>query len=121
MTLGYDDRYVYHDVPAIILYPGAFDARRQAGGWLDLLGGSGVDSEQGMHRLGEAWRRGPIVLSWPDVIRSACRPGRGQNLVLHEFAHYVDGLNGDTDGIPMVTGAAALRWPTVVSREFDRL
>ncbi|QDV78971.1 M90 family metallopeptidase [Botrimarina mediterranea] len=120
MTLGYDDRYVYHDVPAIILYPGAFNARRQDGGWLDLLGGGG-DSDVGSHRLGEAWRRGPIVLSWPDVIRSARRPGRGQNLVLHEFAHYVDGLNGDTDGIPMVTGAAARRWPAVVSREFDRL
>jgi Mlc titration factor MtfA (ptsG expression regulator) len=121
MTLGYDDRYVYHDVPAIILYPGAFNAKRQDGGWLDLLGGGAGDSDAGSHRLGEAWRRGPIVLSWPDVIRSACRPGRGQNLVLHEFAHYVDGLNGDTDGIPMVTGPAARRWPIVIGREFDRL
>lgn len=120
MTLGYDDRYAYPDLPAIILYPGAFDARRREGGWLDLLGGGG-DEGVGSERLGEAWRRGPIVLSWPDVLRSARRPGRGQNLVLHEFAHYVDGLNGDTDGVPMVTGEAAWRWPGVIGREFDRL
>ncbi|TWT97793.1 Protein MtfA [Botrimarina colliarenosi] len=121
LTLGYDDRYTYPDLPSIVLYPGAYQAQRSEGsGWLDLLGGEHADS-QGSGRLGEAWRRGPIVLSWPDVLRSARRPGRGHNLVLHEFAHYVDGLDGETDGVPMVTGEAARHWPGVVGREYDRL
>jgi hypothetical protein len=122
LTLGYDEVYTYPNLPAIVLYPGAFDVRRREdGGWLDLVGGGGPQFEGDSARLGEAWRRGPIVLSWPDALRSARRPGPGQNLVIHELAHYVDGLNGDTDGLPIVTGAAARRWPAVVGREFDRL
>lgn len=122
LTLGYDEPYVYADLPAIVLYPGAFDARRRdGGGWLDLASGTSPEVLGENARLGEAWRRGPLVLSWPDAARTARRAATGENLVIHEFAHYVDGLNGDTDGLPMVTGAAALRWPAVVGREFDRL
>ena len=45
---------------------------------------------------GEAWEGGPLLVSWSD----AQLAGEGYNVVIHEFAHKLDMLNGDIDGIP---------------------
>lgn len=47
---------------------------------------------------GEAWLQGPVVLSWADVARSG--EDDGVNVVIHEFAHKLDMLNGDANGFP---------------------
>lgn len=106
LTLGYDEVTAYERLPSIILYRGAYDASTPGGG-------------EG--RLGEAWHRGPIVLSWPDVLRTARRSGCGTNLVLHEFAHHVDGLDGEMDGRPALDGEDSRRWTMVANQEYDRL
>lgn len=48
-------------------------------------------------RSGEAWLHGPVVLSWADVGEDHAD---GINVVIHEFAHKLDMLNGDADGYP---------------------
>jgi Mlc titration factor MtfA (ptsG expression regulator) len=45
---------------------------------------------------GEAWDGGPLLISW----RDAQMAGTGYNVVIHEFAHKLDMLNGDANGIP---------------------
>lgn len=102
LTLGYGEATAFERLPSIILYRGAYDA-------------------EGEGRLGEAWHRGPIVLSWPDVLRTARRAGCGQNLVLHEFAHHVDGLDGEMDGRPALDRDDSRQWATVSNWEYDRL
>jgi MtfA peptidase len=47
---------------------------------------------------GESWENGPVLLSWPAV--EAGYMESGMSLVVHEFAHKLDMLNGDIDGIP---------------------
>lgn len=47
---------------------------------------------------GEAWLRGPVILSRTDVI--ATQNDRAGNVVLHEFAHKLDMRNGDANGMP---------------------
>lgn len=47
-------------------------------------------------RSGEAWLQGPVILSWADVAPAA----DGVNVVIHEFAHKLDMLNGDANGYP---------------------
>ncbi|TAG84599.1 MAG: hypothetical protein EAZ24_00970, partial [Burkholderiales bacterium] len=47
---------------------------------------------------GESWEGGPVLLSWPVV--EAGYIESGMSLVIHEFAHKLDMLNGDIDGIP---------------------
>ena len=43
-------------------------------------------------------------------------------MVLHEFAHQVDGETGETDGIPRIDDPALLeRWKKVFEREYERL
>lgn len=47
---------------------------------------------------GEAWLGGPVILSWHDAGRS--HEPDGYNVVIHEFAHKLDMLNGDANGFP---------------------
>jgi Mlc titration factor MtfA (ptsG expression regulator) len=74
-------------------------------------------------REGEAWHRGPVILSWPDVLTDARGASGGHNLVLHEFAHQLDMLNGGhADGVPPLTSAAQdQRWVGLMEREYQRL
>jgi len=68
---------------------------------------------------GQAWAAGRIILSWQDVEDSA--DGRG-NVVLHEFAHYLDMEDDSMDGAPGLGSAAAYaQWSTIFWGEYDRL
>ena len=51
-------------------------------------------------RLGEAWYRGPVILSWAEVIDDCRHLGHGRNVVWHEFAHQLDMLDRAIDGTP---------------------
>ena len=82
-------------------------------GWYEVIvypGGFLVDSEEyddagvvhrHVHELdGEAWEAGPVILSWQDARPGAHPHGEGSNVVLHEFAHKLDMLNGAANGMP---------------------
>jgi MtfA peptidase len=45
---------------------------------------------------GEAWAGGPLLISW----RDAQMAGAGYNVVIHEFAHKLDMLSGEANGVP---------------------
>ncbi len=65
---------------------------------------------------GEAWEGGPLIVSWHDVKMA----GDGYNVVIHEFAHKLDMLNGDTDGMPALhSGMAENDWQAVFSTAYD--
>jgi len=116
LTLGFDGEY-FDQVQSILVYPEAYVAREQTpvAPWVVLEGQSA--------REGEAWHRGPVVLSWPDVLADARHDSDGHNLVLHEFAHQIDMLNGGTaDGIPpMASVDQYQRWTAALERDFQRL
>lgn len=48
--------------------------------------------------MGESWERGPVILSGADAVRSGEHDG--VNVVVHEFAHKLDMLNGAMNGFP---------------------
>jgi Mlc titration factor MtfA (ptsG expression regulator) len=73
-------------------------------------------------RLGEAWHHGPIILSWPEVLAGARHDGDGTNVVLHEFAHYLDSQDHDFNGTPPLDDREQYRtWHDVMTAEYDRL
>ncbi len=107
---NYFDRVI-----SILVYPHTYVARGEA---LDEQGILRGDSP----RLGEAHYRGPVVLSWSEVQQDAGYPAAGKNVVLHEFGHKLDMLNGWVDGIPdLDTKEQYERWTTVMGREFREL
>jgi len=75
--------------------------------------------------VGESWSggAGQIVLSWDDVLNDARRGQEsGRNVVLHEFAHQLDGEAGTTNGAPaQATRGKLRRWSEVMNREYNTL
>ena len=114
MTLGLSEPYYFDRLHTIIVYPGGYVAQRSKFEVQPLF-------EPADDRLGEAWHRGPVVLSWAEIAGNK-RRRPGDNLVFHEFAHHVDGLAGDIDGVPPMTNWNQERtWYHVTEQEFDRL
>lgn len=71
---------------------------------------------------GEAWLRGPVILSWADAGFDAHRRGRTSNVVLHEFAHKLDMLTGSANGMPPLhAGMLRSQWTMVFTRAYSDL
>ena len=49
---------------------------------------------------------GPIMLVWPSARREARNPRLGRDVVIHEFAHKLDMLDGTLDGTPPIADDA---------------
>lgn len=78
----------------------------------------GIVHEGSQHRSGEAWQRGPVVLSWKDAKHSGERDGH--NVVIHEFVHKLDMLNGRANGFPpLQPDMDPARWTKIMSRDFE--
>ncbi|MQA42511.1 M90 family metallopeptidase [Rugamonas aquatica] len=104
---------VYPALHTILVYPGAFVARRAE------VGPGGVVTPGHQTMLGESWDDGRIVLSWEDVMSG---PGRGHNVVLHEFAHQLDSESGRANGAPYLGNPASYsEWSAVLERDFQSL
>lgn len=115
LVLAFDEHY-FEGVLTVLVYPGNYAApeRKQLPG--------GVVIENLSHREGEAWQRGPVVLSWSNVVSDGRGEEPSRNLVLHEFAHVLDMENGDTDGAPVFESKAqSQRWHQVMTEEYERL
>ena len=114
MLLGTTGDYAFDGVKTILVFPRAFDRQHR------MQDGLLVSEQQSM--LGEAWHRGPIVLSWPHVLAGGFGRDHGRNLVIHEFAHHLDGLDGSMGGTPpMASRRHKRRWYQVTEIEFRRL
>ena len=106
---------IYPNVDAIVVYPSAYRVpTRQHDGAVVL--------EEDQTRLGESWQRGLVVLAWDHVLSGAAEPRDGQNVVLHEFAHQLDGESGDMNGTPELHARARYTsWAHVLGTEFEEL
>lgn len=73
----------------------------------------------GSLRLGESWLGGPLVLSWESVEHSLKFWNEGQNVVLHEFTHQLDGLSHKMNGVPVLkTGKEYKLWQVIMAKTF---
>ncbi|MGJ8664267.1 MAG: zinc-dependent peptidase [Marinicella sp.] len=73
------------------------------------------------HHLGESWVRGPVVLSWADAKHGGLNTKDGNNVVIHEFAHQLDQIDGAGDGRPPFDSSHIKTWGKVLSKEFKSL
>lgn len=85
----------YDNLTTVLIYPSAFKSvQAEHNGY--------VVTEREIVRTGESWQRGPVILSWRHSEEGALDDTDGHNVVLHEFAHQLDGLSGHTDGAPLL-------------------
>jgi hypothetical protein len=114
LVLGRDE-HVYDDLRSVLIYPSQFVVPEQ---WHDE---HGVVTEEERVLAGQAWDVSRVVLSWADV-RSRGGGEEAYNVVIHEFAHYLDHEGGGMDGAPAFAGRDdRTRWAQVFQREFDAL
>jgi len=95
----------------IIVYPDEFVPRHE------FVDEAGVVHVKRHPMAGEAWPNGPVILSWADTQRSYAADGA--NVVIHEFAHKIDMLNGEANGYPPLhKGMSRADWAAVFSSAY---
>ena len=71
---------------------------------------------------GESWLRGPVIFSWQDIRLDLQRWHNGHNVIIHEIAHKLDGLNGKANGMPPLhIGMHSANWASAFSSGYQRL
>jgi MtfA peptidase len=109
LILNLDVDY-YRGWVEVIVYPDEFVPALE---YTDDDGVVHIDREA---RAGEAWLQGPVILSWADVAPAA----DGVNVVIHEFAHKLDMLNGDANGYPPLhPGMSRQAWTAAFAFAYD--
>ena len=100
----------YRDWIGIVVYPDEFVIPRT------VEDEFGVVHEYDDIASGEAWAGGPLLVSW----RDAQMAGDGYNVVIHEFAHKLDMLNGDADGVPPLPAEISRQeWESTLFAAYD--
>lgn len=99
---------------AVIVYPAEFVPARE---YVDADGLVWVDDAV---KSGEAWERGPVILSWADV--EAGLELDGYNVVVHELAHKLDMRDGEANGCPPLhAGMSRQTWARDLSAAYADL
>ena len=117
LLLGLPDHDFYPNVTAILVYPDAYKVQDTH------IGPGGIHHETPGAHLGEAWRDGPVILSWADARHGGQNPHDGHNVVLHEFAHKLDMRDGYADGVPPLYADQKQydTWAEVMQAEYNLL
>ena len=101
---------------SIIVYPGEYVAR------LRDQDEHGLVWEEDEERAGESWALGSLVLSWRDIVEDREDANRDLNVVLHEFAHQLDGDRAEMNGQPPIADADLRRdWAAVMLEAYEDL
>ena len=100
----------------VSVYPAAFWVER------DETDENGIVHRRRMLLSGESWHRGPLVLSWQDIEQEMAGKSPGRNVVIHEFVHKIDMLNGSADGLPPISNAGDIEtWNRVFNQAYQNL
>ena len=109
------DNHRFKGFTTILVYPDTYVA--------DEVKHDGmVVTHQQTARSGESWHRGPVVLSWSDIMNDRLQEHKGHNVILHEFAHKLDEENTIMDGLPVLRNDADYKeWAQVLTKEYAEL
>ncbi len=108
LNLGLD---WYSGWVSVMIYPSAFSKERSE------TDEYGVVHQDKTNLSGESWQRGPVILSWSDVLHRGDIDGH--NVVIHEFAHKLDMQNGRANGFPPLhRHMSAKKWSEVFNRAY---
>jgi Mlc titration factor MtfA (ptsG expression regulator) len=114
LLLGLPEHDYFARVASVVVYPAGFEIPdRDEFGEID-------DTFPAMAADGQSVYRGPVLVSWGHALAEGRDPACGQNIVLHEFAHQLDDLDGVANGTPPLEDpAAAARWRAVMQAALD--
>ncbi len=102
----------YENLSTIVIYPNTVIAKQ-------------ANNNGGIYTKGDFLLEGQsssdtVVLSWSDAKKDAYHLHR-DNVIIHEFAHEIDFLDGVADGTPPLPYSKYHEWAEVLSHEFNKL
>jgi Mlc titration factor MtfA (ptsG expression regulator) len=109
MLLGRNDHDYFARVLTVLVYPSAFreadDGKGSRIGW-----------------AGQTMYRGPVIVAWDAALGDGRDCSLGHNVVIHEFAHQLDYLDGGINGTPdLGSDGEAEDWARIMTAEYTRL
>ncbi len=112
LELGFD---AYAGFKSVVVHPDEFVVRDREYEDEDGVVHTGDDVLSG-----EAWEQGPVILAWSEVQMSG--RGDGFNVVVHEFVHKLDILDGEANGVPPLhSGMRVPEWVAAFEAAYDDL
>ncbi|MEA3419998.1 MAG: M90 family metallopeptidase [Campylobacterota bacterium] len=112
LLLHLDHLNSYGNLKRIIVYPNAMVTEQ-------VRGSSGIYSKEEMVLSGQS-ANDTVVISWHDAKREAYHL-RYENVIIHEFAHEIDYMDGEIDGTPPMMLSHYYEWSEVMYDEFSKL
>jgi Mlc titration factor MtfA (ptsG expression regulator) len=117
LNLGLD---WYRGWTSIVVYPNEFLVPRRH------ADETGVVHEYVEPISGEAWEGGPVLISWDDAARAGAQGADPYSVVIHEFTHKLDMLDGEANGCPpfdarIHAGLDRDHWRRTLEDGFERL
>lgn len=107
------DKHCFPGFTTILVYPDTYVSQ-------EVRYNGNIEINHESVRAGESWYRGPVVLSWNDVLHGTKKNSDGFNVVLHEFAHKLDEENEIMDGLPVLRQREHYaEWAEVLSKEYE--
>ena len=112
LLLNIPTKNCFDNLLTIIVYPThvIYDVARESGG---------IVSKEPLLLEGQS-ANDTVVISWNDAKKEAYHIGK-ENVILHEFAHEIDFLDGEIDGIPPLSEAKYKEWSEVLYRDYNKL
>ncbi len=105
-------KHCYNNLKTIIVYPSAvvIDMIQSSNGIYNhekfLIDGRSTDDT--------------VIIVWHDA-KSEAYHLRHDNVIIHEFAHEIDFLQGEINGIPPIEKSKYHQWATILFTEFNKL
>lgn len=116
LVLKRPDLGLYPRTREIIVFPDAF------GEIVETIAPDGRKYYTIPETAGQMFRRGPLLIAWEAARMSIAHPEDGYNVMLHEFAHALDHMDGEVNGMPPLnTRAQAEQWVRVIPTEYKAL
>lgn len=102
----------YRNWYSVVIYPAGFVAEHE------YVAEDGTVHIAHGELAGEAWEQGPVILSWDDICSGTELDGF--NVIIHEFAHKLDMLQGSVNGLPPLhRNMSAAAWSEAFSRAYE--
>ena len=112
LLLHIDTPNCYDKLKTIIIYPHTVVSRL-------VHNNGGIYSDAAFLIEGQS-ANDTVVISWDEAKKEAYHL-RHNNVIIHEFTHEIDFMDGEIDGVPPLEKSKYHAWVSVLDREFDAL
>jgi len=102
----------YDELKTIIVYPSAVIIK-------EIKENNGIFQKEDFIIDGQA-SNSTVIIVWDDAKKEAYHLTK-DNLIIHEFAHEIDFMDGKIDGVPPLKGYKYKEWTILLYKEFLKL